>query len=413
MSNKLLSSNQHGFLPRRSSSTQLLQAISNWRQAQINKQSVNIVYTDLAKAFDKVSHSKLLEVIYSYGICGDTYNWLKSYLTDRLQCVELKNIRSSPLSITSGVPQGSVVGPLLFLIYIDDLSKESSPNSTVCLFADDAKIYSSDAHDLQDSLYSISNFFKTRQLQLAPEKCELLTVGKCKSATSFELEGISINQADSVKDLGVWINHDLKWETHVNKISKKAYQRANHILKSFRSTNVWTYLKAYKAYVRPILEYATTIWSPYLLKDKLKVERVQRFFTRKICRTCRIPYTSYSHRLYMLGIKTLEYRRVEIDLMFLYKIYNGLLDVPVSNFFTPTTNEYNTRSHNKCLKSNLSQTTLSISNFFSNRCTPVWNSLPPNIIESPNYNIFRTRLKKFDLHTIANLYFENYSVAKV
>ena len=190
----------------------------------------------------------------------------------------VKKARSSPQPVTSGVPQGSVLGPLLFLIYIDDISAAASTYSTVSLYADDAKIFSSNVPDLQASLDCITLFFKSRQLQLAPEKCELLTIGKSDNTVSLILEGMAIRQTESVKDLGVWISNDLKWKSHVCKVANSAYRRANHILRSFCSSNIWTLMKAYKTYVRPCLEYATTVWSPYLIKDKTKIERVQRYY---------------------------------------------------------------------------------------------------------------------------------------
>ena len=403
--NRLLSSNQHGFLPGRSSSTQLMDAIHSWYESCNRKHSVNVVYTDLAKAFDKVSHPKLLEVVRSYGICGDVYNWLQVYLTNRIQSVIIKNVQSSPEMVTSGVPQGSVIGPLLFLLFIDDISSVSSASSTVCLFADDAKIYSTNTVGLQASLDTMSTFFKSRQLKLAPEKCELIKIGRTASPVSFEIDDVSIRHTDTVKDLGVWISNDLKWETHVNKISSLAYQRANHILRSFYSTNVWTLLKAYKTYIRPTLEYATTIWSPYLTKDKKMIERVQRYFTRKVCQRCRIPYASYKDRLSKLNIRSLEYRRVEYDLLFLYKIVNGLLDVNAAKFFDTTEAHHNTRSHDLRIRSKLPLKSLSQSNFFSNRCASIWNLLPSDIVRAPTYRVLRSRLKCFDLYTVCKVLF--------
>ena len=401
----LISKNQHGFLPRRSSSTQLLEALNDWLNSCNNKQSVNVVYTDLSKAFDKVSHPKLMEVIKSYGICGNTYNWLQTYLTNRLQSVVLKEYISESLPVTSGVPQGSVIGPLLFLMYIDDISKVCSEKSIVSLFADDAKIHSSDAADLQESLDHMSHFFRSRQVDLAHEECKLLVVGKPDEHVSFNFEGTSIMHTNSIKDLGIWISHDLKWKTHVNKISSNAYLRANHILRSFCSSNVWTLMKAYKTYVRPMLEYGTEIWSPYLIEDKTRIERVQRYFTRKTCRRCKIPYSSYRDRLYKLNIQSLEYRRIESDLLFLYKIIHNLIDVSTTNFFSFHKHTHNTRSHNKQILPILPQNTLSQKYFFSNRCAPIWNSLPSKIVTSPTYTTFHRKLKRFDLCAVANLIF--------
>ena len=157
--NKLLSKEQHGFLPQRSTCTQLLLAFNDWQKSFYSNKKVHIIYTDLAKAFDKVSHSKLLEVLVSYGITGRLFQWIKLYLTGRSQTVTVNKSHSKPLKVISGVRQGSVLGPLLFVMYIDDLTKIVSPPTTVSLFADDAKFYSTDPHNLQQDLSSISCFF--------------------------------------------------------------------------------------------------------------------------------------------------------------------------------------------------------------------------------------------------------------
>ena len=310
------------------------------------------------------------------------------------------------MAVTSGVPQGSVIGPLMFLMYIDDISSVCSVNSTVNLFADDAKIHSTNAADLQISLDNVAHFFRSRQVDLAHEKCKLLVLGNSdQPSVPLNFEGTNIPKTGCIKDLGIWISEDLKWKTHVGKISQSAYFRANHLLKAFCSSNVWTLMKAYKTYIRPMLEYGTEIWSPYLIADKNKIERVQRYFTRQVCRRCQIPYFSYKDRLSKLDIHSLEYRRVESDLIFLYKIIHNLLDVTPTNLFSFHNHTYNMRSHNNQIYPKLKQNTMSQKFFFSNRCASTWNSLPVEIVESPNVDIFRKRLKAFDLYTIASLLF--------
>lgn len=399
-SKNLISANQHGFLPRRSSSTQLLEALNDWITMRGSRKTVNIIYTDLAKAFDKVSHSKLLEVIKSYGISGNILSWLQNFLTNRTQSVVINNYRSNPLLITSGVPQGSVIGPLLFLLYIDDINTACTTGSKVCLFADDAKIYSTDPADLQISLDHISLFFTKRQLELAPQKCKFLQIGKDTNSHVFTIENKVIPNIPSVKDLGIHITENLKWELHVNKIASAGFQRSYQVLKSFNSSNIWTLLKAYTTFIRPTLEYATTIWSPYFEKDKTTIEKVQKFFTRKVFQRCNISYSSYADRLYKLNIKSLEYRRLEFDLFMFYKIIYGVVDVEKTIFFTIRNLKYNTRSHDLCVRPKLSNKNLLEHNFFVNRCAPVWNALPADIVKSSSYNIFRTKLKEFSFSPV-------------
>ena len=201
------------------------------------------------------------------------------------------------------------------------------------LFADDAKFYSHKAEDLQKSLENVRLFFESRQLNLAQEKCDHICFGKNNEETNFNLSHSIISRTSLVKDLGVYISSDLKWDSHVNHVKLKAFKKAYLILRSFSSKNVWTLLRTYTTFVRPILEYGSIIWSPQFIKNINSVEQVQRYFTRKIFRRCGIPYNSYSDRLLKLNIKTLEYRRRESDLVMIFKIIHNLVDVPFAKYF--------------------------------------------------------------------------------
>ena len=167
--NNLISLNQHGFLPKRSTITQLLDATNKWKIAYEANRTTYAVYTNLSKAFDKVCHSKLLTVIESFGISGTILDWIRNFLAERIHKVTIGEAESCPMSVLSGVPQGSVIGPLMFLLYIDDISMLCSEKTSICLFADDTKLFSSDPKDLQKSLNAVSTFLKSRQLHLAEE----------------------------------------------------------------------------------------------------------------------------------------------------------------------------------------------------------------------------------------------------
>lgn len=402
MKNDLLSPNQHGFLPRRSTTSQLLSTLNNWQNCFHSDDTVNVIYTDLAKAFDKVSHPKLLEVIQSYGISGSLYNWITSFLSKRKQVVCVKQCNSELLEVISGVPQGSVIGPLLFLIYIDDVSKISCDQSLVSLFADDAKIYSTEPQGLQNGLDSMCRFFERRQLQLAPEKCEHITISKTNNKTDFYIDNTQVQHSTSVKDLGVTISNDLKWAEHVHNIKSKAIGRCKHILRSFNSHNVWTLLKAYVVYVRPILEYSSVVWNSNWKGDIRSLESVQRYYTKRICRRCNIPNTSYLDRLYKLDIRALEYRRLEFDIVMVYKIIHNLIDLQMDQFFELYTSPYNTRRHGFCLEVKMCSTKHQQGSF-AGRVVTIWNKLPASLVDSVSLESFRVNLKKFDLTTITDL----------
>ena len=401
-SNNLISPNQHGFLPQRSTSTQLVGALNEWINQYNENKPVHVIYTDIAKAFDSVSHPKLLEVVKSYGITDEILKWIECFLKDRTQHVRINNSFSDFLEVISGIPQGSVLGPLLFLLYMDDITKITSDETKVSLFADDAKFYSNNPNALQNTLNKAYDFFQTRQLSLAQEKCEHITFSKNKQDQDFRITNTIIKKCSLVKDLGVFISSDLKWESHVNNIKLRAFQRCYLILRSFSSKNIWTLLGLFKTFVRPILEYGSIIWSPQFAKDINSIESIQRYYTRRIFRRCKIPYQSYSDRLQKVKLRSLEYRRLEIDITMVYKIIHNLVDVPFENFFEFYTTPYNTRRHKWCLKLKRSVSRHQDS-LFSRRIITVWNKLPSQIVECTTLQNFVTTLKKINLQDITNL----------
>ena len=212
-----------------------------------------------------------------------------------------------------------------------------------------------------------------------------------------------ISKCNSVRDLGINVSCDLSWSLHISHIARVASLRCYQILLSFSSKNVWVLLKAYLSYVRPILEHNSVVWSPYLKKDICAIESVQRSFTRNICIRCNIPFKSYSDRLYKLNIKSLEYRRVEFDLILMYKICYGLVDIAFSDMFSFCTSPYNLRRHNVIVQSLMKPNSNFCQNFFSNRIPHVWNRLPKSLVNSSSITAFKTRLRKFNLLTIIAL----------
>lgn len=194
------------------------------------------------------------------------------------------------------------------------------------------------------------------------------------------------------------------WRTHIHNIKTRAAQRSYLVLKSFYSNNIWILLKAYITYVRPILEYASVIWNPYFETDILPIEAIQRNFTKQICCRANIPFTSYPDRLRQLNIRSLQYRRTEADLIMTYKIIHNLVDLPMEDFFSFYRSPYNTRKHDYCLTRPKSASEFE-KNFFSNRIIPLWNGLPSEVVNAKTLEVFKSRLKKFDLHSITKFIF--------
>ena len=410
--NSLISPAQFGFVPGKSSCSQLLATVNEWFQALSSNPAVNVIYTDIAKAFDSVSHKKLILVIESYGISLDTIGWLKEFLTNRQQKVCIGTSFSPSLPVLSGVPQGSVIGPLLFLLFFDDITKcvpHILGSSGVKLFADDTKLYSSNAGDLQLYMDEMVSWLKDRQLNIAPNKCFSLHISKSRSKApppTFSIGSNHIATHHFAKDLGIMVSDNLKWSNHIDSIVAKASACSYQILKCFKSTNIWILLRLFKTYVRPKLEYCTPVWSPYLNKDIMKLESVQRLFLRRAFMRCGIKFDSYTDRLQKVNLCSLERRRVNNDLIFLFKIINGLCGLNFYDYFSYSSIAYNLRRNSKQITvkyiPNLQFQQYQKSFFI--RSSQYWNKLPESIVSSPNLTIFKLKLLKYPLHSIIPLH---------
>ena len=351
----LISSFQYGFIPGKSSSSELLTVLNKVMCSFDKKIDVDIIYFDITKAFDSVSHVKLLSVLQSYGICCNVFKWIKNFLNYRKQKVRLRNSVSSSQSVLSGVPQGSVLGPLLFVMYINDLveaitdAESCNDSCAFFLYADDAKIIGHNVTDVQNAISHQSAWMDVRQLSLAPTKFQHLSIQR-HAVQKYAVSSVEIHSSNAVKNLGVFICNDLKWNKHVSYLQSKAYATAFQILKTFVSKNFWTLFNAYIIFVRPQLEFNTPVWSPHLQKDIFLIESVQKRFTRSICLRGNIPFSCYADRLNKLNIKSLQYRRLEFDLILTFKICYGLVDIAFNDFFEYCDTGYDLRRHRLALR---------------------------------------------------------------
>lgn len=400
--NSLLSTKQFGFLPKKSTTSNLITCYYNWLVSFSSNHVTDVVYTDISKAFDTVSHVKLISVLVNYGLNKCTITWIKNFLEIRQQQVSIGSFLSDPLPVWSGVPQGSVLGPLLFIIFINDItncSKILNPLGDLSLFADDAKFFGTNQHLLQSSLNFVTSWTKDRQLKLAEKKCLALQICKpAKRKTSkFTLNDYELNQSPNIKDLGIYISSDLKWADHISFIYNKASVKAYQILKTFQTNNFSTLLKLYLTYIRPILEHNTVLWSPWMKKDILKIESIQRNYLRKVFMKCGISFSSYSERLIKSKIKSLHYRRSIFDLHLLYKIVNNISDLQFSHFFTTKSTNYNMRGKTTKIYTKQTYNDPQWTNSFFARSVRLWNLLPDCICDSKTLKEFKTKLDNFDL----------------
>ena len=388
----LLQYEQHGFREGRSTVTNLLEfydKVSNILQERDGW--ADCIYLDFQKAFDSVPHERLLEKLEKLaGVKGDLLRWIRAYLTDRWQRVKVRTASSSLRKVTSGVPQGSVLGPLLFMIYINDLPE--GIKSFMSMFADDTKVLKKiedeeSCRELQKDLDRLQQWSEKWLMKFNASKCKVISMGKSKNRPSHEyaLQGMVLERSDSERDLGVLVMPDLSPEKHINAIVKSAYALLANIRISFRYIDKDIFKNIYVAYVRPKLEYAAPVWNPHLKKHIQKLERVQRHATRMVPE---LRDLSYGERLKELDLPTLEQRRERGDMITVFKFMKGFDRVNCENYFER--NQGKTRGHSWKIKKRRARRD-NRKYFFSNRVVDKWNSLDGEVVKAASIHSFKAR----------------------
>ena len=390
--NKLISEHQYGFVRKRSCMIQLLLTLNDWYQAFEEGKFIDCIYVDFCKAFDSVSFPKLLIKLKSFGIEGKLLSWIDSFLHQRTQRVLVDGVLSAPYEVLSGVPQGSILGPLLFNLYVNDIPSFLPNDVCIKLYADDLKIYASTPVKIQEALIRLEHWSKIWQLPISEEKTFVLHLGQSNPRSPYSLSGKNLEPCSEVRDLGILIDDKLKYEKHIAKITRAAYMRCNHILKVFRSKKVATYAAAYRTYVRPILEYATEIFNPISVKMARLMEKPQRFFTRVALKRCGYHQLSYGDRLRIFGIETLELRRCKRDLITLFKISEGVYNISVQDLLPSLSTRPSRTHHRKFFQRRFSNVSRG---WFINRVVPIWNTLPA-ALDQCSVNSFSNLLSKID-----------------
>ena len=375
--NDLISTYQHGFLPKRSTCTQLASCINDWTTLKATKTPCYVIYLDFKKAFDSVDHSKLISKLTSHGITGLLSSWIHSYLSHRVQRVAVKDSLSRYKPVDSGILQGSCIGPLLFVTYINDLLDTLSKQGIkVAAYADDIKLYGPDPNLLQLALNYVTQWCETWQLKLSPDKCCSISLSNGPDH-QFNIQGVPLTCSDSIVDLGVTIDNSLDFTSHILAMVKKAKQTSWITLKCFTSGYRVNLLRAYTTYVRPKLEYCPQIWNPQSRSDILLIERVQKHFTKQIFYRCGYKKQPYEIRLQRLNLDSLESRRLRLDLCFAHKTYHNLLHCPDVLQIKDISR---TLVHNHRLENQICVPKFR-GNFFSNRIVKFWNKFTDEQIE--------------------------------
>ena len=400
--NGLFSNSQHGFREGRSCLTNLLETLEHWTKILDEQDCIDVAYLDFRKAFDLVSHKHLLYKMSKYGISGQVLKWVEGFLRDRSQRVVIRGSASEPCNVTSGVPQGSVLGPVLFLIFINDLPLEVL--SPLSLFADDSKIFTrivtnkksklrgfDGQNALQRDLIRVQEWAQKWKMEFNVDKCKIMHFGKNNPKSIYTMGGSTLKTTDAERDLGITIDDRLDLGKHIKGIVAKANRMLGLIRISFACLNKAMFLNLYLVLVRPHLEYCVQVWSPYKKKYINLIERVQRRATKLVPELRDMPY---SERLTRLGLTTLEERRVRGDMIQTYKFLTNKEDVDPGIFFQMAPQ----RPGGNSKKIFRQRTRLQVrTHFFSQRTGPGWNSLNNNVVEARKTGTFKKNYDKLIL----------------
>lgn len=334
----IISPCQHGFLQGKSTVTNLLEFTSIVFSNFSSKLQTDAIYTDFSKAFDRVDLSLLLLKLDLIGFPIQLLNWLKSYLLNRTQCVLFRSSLSRQILVTSGVPQGSHLGPILFNLFLNDLPLVIH-NSLVLMYADDVKLFRSlkspeDCSLLQNDLNSLVNWCESNRMLLNLGKCKKISFNRGTALqTSYIIGDSVLENVYSFCDLGVTVDAKLNFNLHIDACISKSSSMLGFIKRWSREfDDPYLAKHLYMSLVRPILEYGSLVWSPYYSCHVNRIESVQKqfllFALRNLAWNPDINLPPYHHRLALINLPTLERRRTMLDICFMVKLINGEINSP-------------------------------------------------------------------------------------
>ena len=389
-----LSSVQWGFLKGRSTVTALLHCTNEWLKALEDGKEVCAIFFDFRKAFDSVPHSPLMAKLHSLGLNEYILRWLNNYLSNRVQSVIVNGSESAPAEVLSGVPQGSVLGPLLFLIYIDDLpSVLHNLGPEVNLFADDVLLYhviskEEDFALVQEAVSLLDNWSAHNHLNFNLTKCKFMIISRklhpTLPTTPLLLSNHPLQRVFCYKYLGLLLTDNLSWSQHILSCCSKARQVLGLLYRRFYSfSNQETLKQLYLSLVRPHIEYGCQVWDPHLAKDKKALEGVQKFGLRLASHRWD---ASYNELLDLFDLPSHEDRRLHLKLGLLFKIVHGLCYYPDVPLFRDQSYSYRS-NHSYQLVCPTARTNAYHFSFFPHTISN-WNALDCGSVSASKYSSF-------------------------
>lgn len=406
--NNFLSHLQHGFRKGKSCLTQLLKHYDNILSNLLANEETDSIFLDFAKAFDKVDYEILLQKIKNLGITGKLFNWISDFLTNRQQVVVLDGVMSFVAAVISGVPQGTVLGPILFLIFINDIT-DSVNHSTLSCFADDTRVSKSiasvnDSLLLQEDMDSLLLWAKSNNMEMHEDKFVYMNFN-CRSRNfylpllpfynenlKYSIPNTTLEPSNEVKDLGITFTSNLSWSSHVFNITSAAKKKAGWVLSCFRDRSPSTMLTLYKSVVRSHLEYGCPLWNGLSLTNLRDIEAIQRSFTTKI--SCPAHVNTYWDRLEYLNLMSLQRRRERYVIISMWKIFHEKMSNDLQVIFKENSRRGPIASIPP-LVSPLSKAQTLFDNSFPVKGAQLWNLVPQNTKLIVTIEHFKIELDKW------------------
>lgn len=358
-----------------------------------------MIYLDFAKAFDKVPVERLLKKVKAHGIEGELLRWIEKWLKGRRQRVVLNGEKSSWSWVLSGVPQGSVLGPLLFLIFINDLDDAAVLVEILYKFADDTKVgqpirSEDDNKRLQQTIDNLVAWADQWGMQFNVAKCKIMHYGHNNKLHQYTMGGVVLESTVEEKDLGVMTTDKLKPGKQCKKAARIAQAVLGQISRAFHYRDRKVFQQLYVQYVRPHLEFSAQAWSPWQQGDIDVLENVQK---RAVAMISGLKSQDYKERLLELDMTTLEERRHQSDMVLVYKILTGKDRVEPDTWFSMAADgPRGTRVAADPLNVKIKHGRLEVrKHFFSVRVTEQWNRIPSRLKEMQTVNGFKEAYRKY------------------
>ena len=401
----LLNEFQHGFRQNRSCETQLITTVRDFTDCLNKKQQIDAVLLDFSKAFDKVDHEKLLSKLSSLGISDSLHLWIRSFLSGREQTVLVDGASSSPAPVLSGVPQGSVLGPLLFLAYINDINKHLSEGTKIRLFADDSLLYriirtEEDSAILQKDLDTLQAWEIENKMEFHPDKCQVLRITNKHNPIQvpYNIHNVLLSVVPSAKYLGVHIDSKISWNTQCSSLCNKANSTLAFLQRNLSGCPQGVKEKSFNTLVRPILEYGCSVWDPHKAWQIADLEKIQKRAARFVTGNYSLIEGNSNKNLSSLGWPPLAERRARAKLTTLFKARQGVIDIPLDDL-TPL----GRATRNSNLKYQIPQSSVNshLHSFFPSSIR-LWNNLPQHTKACDSVASFKTSISCLTLKSVSN-----------